>query len=372
MWHGPPLADFRYEPWAQAEIGRLEELRLAAVEERVEADLALGRHTELVGELESLVASHPLRERLRAGLMLALYRSGRQSEALNAYQDARRVLVEEFGIDPSRDLQELERQMLRQDSALDLESATSSAAAPAAPQARSILVLAADPTSSRLAVAVAGSLARSKVPHELILARLVAATPGSARRAPRRDGRAPGNCALRWQRTVSRRGLPRSPRRRRARTPSVWPRSSPWTCCWSEREPSELREGGFDPDLLAILDGAPCDVAVFLESRRHRAQPQATRLPSPSAAASTTGRRSSWPRGSRARPTPRCGSSAWPPTPRAERRDSSRLLATASLAVQSLVGVAAEPTLRARRLGRPGRGIGRRRTARRGRFQPVA
>ena len=191
LWHGPPLADFRYEPWAQAEIGRLEELRLAAVEERVEADLALGRHTELVGELESLVASHPLRERLRAGLMLALYRSGRQSEALNAYQDARRVLVEEFGIDPSRDLQELERQMLRQDSALDLEPAASSAAAPAAPQARSILVLAADPTSSRLAVAVAGSLAGSKVPHELILARLVAATPGSGGRASRRNGRAP-------------------------------------------------------------------------------------------------------------------------------------------------------------------------------------
>jgi predicted ATPase/class 3 adenylate cyclase/DNA-binding SARP family transcriptional activator len=118
LWHGPPLADFRYEPFAQAEIGRLEELRLAALEERIDADLALGRHAELVGELEGLISLHPVRERLRGQLMLALYRSGRQAEALEVYQDARRVLVEELGIDPSPPLRELEAAILRQDPAL--------------------------------------------------------------------------------------------------------------------------------------------------------------------------------------------------------------------------------------------------------------
>ena len=93
MWRGPPLADFAYEPFAQSAIAQLEELRLAAIEDRVEADLALGRARELVGELRDLVARHPLRERLRGQLMLALYRCGRQAEALEAYQEFRRGSV---------------------------------------------------------------------------------------------------------------------------------------------------------------------------------------------------------------------------------------------------------------------------------------
>src|SRR5262249_55960613 len=101
LWRGPVLADFSYEPFAQAAIARLEEVRLLAVEMRVDADLALGRHAALVAELDGLVAEHPLRERLRGQLMLALYRSGRQAEALSAYQAARRVLVDELGIEPS-------------------------------------------------------------------------------------------------------------------------------------------------------------------------------------------------------------------------------------------------------------------------------
>jgi DNA-binding SARP family transcriptional activator len=120
LWRGPPLADFAYKPFAQDEIARLEELRLIGLEERVEAGLALGRHAELVGELEALIAHHPLRERLRAQLMLALYRCDRQSEALQAYQDARRLLVEELGLEPSRRLRDLEQAILRQDPALDL------------------------------------------------------------------------------------------------------------------------------------------------------------------------------------------------------------------------------------------------------------
>ena len=122
LWRGPPLADFTFEPFAQGEIARLEERRLVALEERIAADLALARHADLVGELEQLIARHPLRERLRGQLMLVLYRSRRQAEALAAYQDARRVLVDELGIEPSPELQQLERAILQQDPALELHA----------------------------------------------------------------------------------------------------------------------------------------------------------------------------------------------------------------------------------------------------------
>ena len=102
LWRGPPLADFAYEEWAQREIARLEEWRLACLEERIEADLRLGRRAELVGELEALVEEHPLRERLRGQLMLALYGSGRQAEALERYAAGRRALADELGIEPGR------------------------------------------------------------------------------------------------------------------------------------------------------------------------------------------------------------------------------------------------------------------------------
>jgi DNA-binding SARP family transcriptional activator/ABC-type branched-subunit amino acid transport system substrate-binding protein/DNA-binding beta-propeller fold protein YncE len=118
LWRGPALAEFRYADFAQSEIARLEELRLAAQEERIEADLELGRHEELVVELEELVSDHPLRERLRAQLMLALYRSGRQAEALQTYQEGRRALAEELGLEPSESVQRLERQILEHDPAL--------------------------------------------------------------------------------------------------------------------------------------------------------------------------------------------------------------------------------------------------------------
>jgi DNA-binding SARP family transcriptional activator len=123
LWRGSPLSDFAYEQFAQEEIARLEELHVAAVEERIEADLALGRHAELVSELEALVARHPLRERLRGQLMLALYRSGRQAEALEAYHNTRRSLQTELGIEPSRALHELERAILSQEPALDVRPA---------------------------------------------------------------------------------------------------------------------------------------------------------------------------------------------------------------------------------------------------------
>jgi DNA-binding SARP family transcriptional activator len=112
MWRGPALADVAYEPFAQQAIARLEELRLVAVEGRIDAELELGRHAELVGELEALVREHPLREQLRAQLMLALYRCGRQAEALDAYRDARSLLVSELGLEPGPELRELEAKIL--------------------------------------------------------------------------------------------------------------------------------------------------------------------------------------------------------------------------------------------------------------------
>jgi predicted ATPase/DNA-binding SARP family transcriptional activator len=120
LWRGAPLADLASEPFAQREIDRLEELRLAALEDLNDAKLALGRQSELIGPLETLIAEQPYRERLRAQLMLALYRCERQADALQAYQDARRCLVEELGIEPGERLRELERAILAQDPALAL------------------------------------------------------------------------------------------------------------------------------------------------------------------------------------------------------------------------------------------------------------
>jgi predicted ATPase/DNA-binding SARP family transcriptional activator/Tfp pilus assembly protein PilF len=131
LWAGPPLSDVGEAPFAEPERARLEELHVAALEERIAADLALGRHAELVPELEALVAAHPYRERLRREHMLALYRSGRQAEALDAYRQARRILVDDLGIEPGAELQDLERAILRQDPALALPAAWARSNVPA-------------------------------------------------------------------------------------------------------------------------------------------------------------------------------------------------------------------------------------------------
>ena len=133
LWRGSPLADFTYEPFAGPAILRLEEVKITALEARIDADLALGRHGDLVGELQSLVSAHPLRERLRGQLMLALYRSGRQAEALATYRETRATMLEELGIDPSPELQELERAVLRQDPSLAASSPSTSESESAQP-----------------------------------------------------------------------------------------------------------------------------------------------------------------------------------------------------------------------------------------------
>lgn len=149
VWRGPALADFAYEPFAQSEIARLEEGRVAALEDRIDADLALGEDARLVGELESLVREHPVRERLRGQLMLALYRSGRQADALQAYRDARRQLLDELGLEPGRALQELEQAILLHDPALD---------APGRPVARSAPATAKRTVRGGVLIAAAGAL----------------------------------------------------------------------------------------------------------------------------------------------------------------------------------------------------------------------
>jgi DNA-binding SARP family transcriptional activator/DNA-binding beta-propeller fold protein YncE len=167
LWRGPPLADLAFEPFAQNEIARLEELRLAALETRIESDLLLGRQNSLVPELETLVAAHPYREGLCGQLMLALYRSGRQAEALETYRRARRRFSEELGIEPAPRLRELEAAILRHDSSLD-------APGPEAPRARGE-----EPTKrvrqrprfrSRRAVAFAGALVLAIVAASVAIA----------------------------------------------------------------------------------------------------------------------------------------------------------------------------------------------------------
>ncbi|HEX6763009.1 MAG TPA: BTAD domain-containing putative transcriptional regulator [Gaiellaceae bacterium] len=119
LWRGPALAGLEFESFARVDVERLEELRLNALEDRVDADIACGRHADVVPELESVIAAHPLRERPRAQLMLALYRSGRQADALHAYRVARQLLHDDHGLEPGIELQQLERAILEQDPALE-------------------------------------------------------------------------------------------------------------------------------------------------------------------------------------------------------------------------------------------------------------
>jgi DNA-binding SARP family transcriptional activator len=170
LWRGPALADLADEPFARTAIARLEELRLTALEHRIDAELALGRHLELVGEVETLVHEYPFRERLQSQLMLALYRSGRQTDALAVYRDARRALVEVFGIEPTPALRELERAILRQDPTLEPTHVQATAALPQS--TRAILVVPREQARLDALLSLAQPLVQSPA-RELILASMV-------------------------------------------------------------------------------------------------------------------------------------------------------------------------------------------------------
>jgi DNA-binding SARP family transcriptional activator len=161
MWRGPPLVDFTYEPFAQQEIARLEELRLVAVEQRIEAELALGRHVHVVPELERLVAEEPLRERLRWLLMLALYRCGRRAAALDVYRDGRQAMVDELGLEPGPALRELEAEILA-----DAPKLAAPAAAPPEETRRAVR-----PAPPRTAVVLVGVAALLGVALLVVLVR---------------------------------------------------------------------------------------------------------------------------------------------------------------------------------------------------------
>jgi DNA-binding SARP family transcriptional activator len=173
LWRGASLGDLSYESFAQAAIERLDEIRLAALEQRVEADLACGRHAQLVGELEELVSEHPLHESFCGQLMLALYRSGRQAEALATYRQTRQVLVDALGIEPTPALHELERAILAQDQSLELDQSQSQRMTPEPQGEGAVLVpLLSDREEMERLLTLAESFV-TVPPRELIIARLV-------------------------------------------------------------------------------------------------------------------------------------------------------------------------------------------------------
>jgi DNA-binding SARP family transcriptional activator len=168
LWRGDPLSDLAYEPFVEPEAARLDALRLLAVEDRIEADLELGRGPEVVPELETLVAERPLQERPRAQLMLALYRAGRQGDALDVFREGRRLLDEELGLEPGQRLRELERAILRQDPALSVPAAPT-------PPRPSFVALAERPEALAPVASLAEALARGPRSRDVVLAEIVPA-----------------------------------------------------------------------------------------------------------------------------------------------------------------------------------------------------
>lgn len=329
LWRGPALADVAHESFAQAEILRLEELRLVALERRIEADLALGRDAELVVELEALVREHPLREGVRAHLMLALYRAGRQAEALEVYRQTRRLLVDELGIEPSPALHELEQAILHQDPEL------SPPVDAVASRRRAIMVVAGNEDRLDTLLALAEPLARRPA-RELILVRLLSED---------------GNLAAATKTLAD--------QRRDLADRDVSARVAAYTT--SELGTDAVRlateydvdlvlvaasrallEGGSpDKKLDAILERTPCDVAVLAG----QGEPTEGPIVVPFAGVEhdwSAIEIAAWLAGALGTTLRLLGTEA---DPALERRDASRLLARASLLVQQVVGIVTEPVL---------------------------
>jgi DNA-binding SARP family transcriptional activator len=329
LWRGPPLADLADEEFAQSEIRRLEELRLAALERQIEAELALGRHAQLIPELEPLVREHPFRERLRAALMRALYAAGRQAEALTAYREARQTLVNELGIEPSPALQVLERAILHQDPQLALELDPR-------PPERAILVIADDEHRLDALLAIAEPLAR-KPARELILARLLAS-----------HGDLGGATAALAERraTLTRRGVAC----RVSAYTSIEPGAD--AALFASEQEVDLvlvdasrefvESGHLDERLGVMLERAPCDVALLTGSGTAPAEgPVVTPFGGVEHDWSAI-ELAAWLAASLGTTLRLLGTEA---DPALGRRDASRLLARASLLVQQVIGIVTEPRL---------------------------
>ena len=333
LWRGSPLADFAYRPFAQAEIGRLEELRLATIEDRIEADLALGRHSAVVSELEKLVAEHPLREQLRARLMLALYRAGRQADALAVYQATRQVLVEQLGLEPSAELQQLEKAILRHDPSLDLAPGQRPLAAPAP----AIVVAACTTAGLDLLMDLAKPLCRTEPMRELILSLLVGSVDELAAgaadvHARREELRAGGLVA------------------RAAAFTSEEPAADLHRVVAKHQTDLVLFDASRDVDPIRaaepLMADSPCDVALLAGA------PSEFALPDPrhpvvvpfGGAEHDWGalELGAWLAIGHGAPLRIVGPLA---EPERGKRDASRLLARASLIVQGFAGIPAEPVL---------------------------
>jgi DNA-binding SARP family transcriptional activator len=326
LWRGTPLADLAAEPFAAAAAERLEDIRLAALEQRIDVDIALGRHGELVAELEHLVAEHPFREAFRRQLMLVLYRSGRQADALEVYRRTRQALTDEFGIEPTPALRDLERAILTQDSSLDIEAALASPLAPI------VMVVPSQESGLDGLLAIAEPLAHLDR-RETILVRLLA-NPNELESA---------TSALN-----QRRALLSVPARTAAFTTSDPAQDIVRFAAGHDVElillgvPPHLEDTPLPADLAAILDRSPVDVAVLAHST---VSPLAAGVFVPFG-----GSEHDWAAlelaawlcscmGNRLR---LLGTHA---DSQRGRRDASRLLADASLAVQRVVGVDIEPLL---------------------------
>ncbi|HEY3191049.1 MAG TPA: AfsR/SARP family transcriptional regulator [Solirubrobacteraceae bacterium] len=330
LWRGPALADFAYEPFAQGPITRLEELRIAAREQLIAAELALGRHARMLGELHELVSEHPLRERLWAHLMLALYRSGRQAEALEAYRRARRILSEEIGIEPAPELQALERRILVQDAALDAE-------VPVARPARVVLALAGHASSVAPLAAVGAKLARD-VDAELIVTAIVPdedALAGVTRRLQAvREGSSGADGQIRVAAFTS-----DDPGREAARLAAEHD-----VALLLVDAPPGPDGAALGEPVTTVLRAVPADVAIVAGAEREGAGAQAP-VVVPFAghdhdwAALEVGAWLARGRGSSLRLV---GTRA---VPVVGRRDASRLLASAALALQRGVGLASDCVL---------------------------
>jgi DNA-binding SARP family transcriptional activator len=329
LWRGPPLADLAGESFAQPEIRRLEEVRLTVLEQRLEADLALGHHAGLVAELDGLVRQHPFRERLRAALMRALYGAGRQAEALNVYRQTRETFVEELGLEPSPMLQELEKAILRQDPALTPQAV-------AAIPERAILVIAGDERRLDDLLTVAEPLARRPV-RELILARLL-----------RNHGDLQATSAALAERRamLARRGVSC----RVAAYTTLEPGSDATLLAMEQdvdlilvdASPHLLESGHPDERLSVILERAPCDVGVLAGSRTAAAEgPVVTPFGGVEHDWSAI-ELAAWLAASLGTTLRLLGTEA---DPALGRRDASRLLARASLLVQQMIGIVTEPVL---------------------------
>ena len=319
LWRGPALADFAYESFAQAAIARLEELRVHALELRIEAQLDLGLHARAIVELQDLVAAHPFRERLRAQLMLGLYRDGRQSEALDIYRHTREEFVAELGIEPGPTLQKLQQAILRQDPALE---------GPVPAPERSILVGPQDARRLAELVAVAEPLARRPT-RELILARLV---------AKGMDLTATAALMNEHRSALLARGVSA-----RAITFTSAAAGDDLVRIASEQEVDLLLVDGRpdldDPVVETILARAPCDVAVHVGRGEPRHEGPVLVLFVGGDDDWTAVEVGAWIAGAQGVPLRLAG-----PAEGVER-DASRALASASLAVQRVLGIAAEPVL---------------------------